>query len=72
MSASRCLVVLGLSLMVYRRLYFGVSAQPQDPILLTLDPLHYLAEQAKELGIVKRPSHLNKGLGSSSSGFCLT
>ena len=38
--------------MVYRSLYFVVAAQHQDP---TLDPVRYLAEQAKPLGLIKRP-----------------
>ncbi|BCU06506.1 hypothetical protein [Allochromatium tepidum] len=32
--------------------YFVVGAQPQDP---SLDPVRYLAEQAKPLGLIKRP-----------------
>jgi hypothetical protein len=38
--------------MVYRSLYFVVGALQQDP---TLDPVRYLAEEAKDLGIIKRP-----------------
>jgi hypothetical protein len=35
-----------------RRLYFVVGAQQHDP---TVDPVRYLAEQAKPLGLIKRP-----------------
>jgi hypothetical protein len=38
--------------MVYRSLYFVTSAVAQDP---TTDPVRYLADQARELGIIKRP-----------------
>ncbi|MBK1649852.1 hypothetical protein CKO36_14925 [Rhabdochromatium marinum] len=38
--------------MLYRSLYFVVGAQQHDP---TLDPVRYLAEDAKTLGIIKRP-----------------
>jgi hypothetical protein len=38
--------------MVYRSLYFVVGAQQQDP---TIDPVRYLAEHAKPLGLIKRP-----------------
>ena len=37
--------------MVYRSLYFVVGGQQQDP---TLDPVRYLAEEARDLGIIKR------------------
>ncbi|MTW21949.1 hypothetical protein [Allochromatium palmeri] len=33
-------------------MYFIVGAQQQDP---TLDPVCYLAEHAKPLGLIKRP-----------------
>jgi hypothetical protein len=38
--------------MVYRSLYFVVGATAQNP---TLDPVRYLAAEAKDLGIIKRP-----------------
>ena len=38
--------------MVYRSLYFVTNAVAQDP---TTDPIRYLADQARELGIIKRP-----------------
>lgn len=38
--------------MVYRSLYFVTSAVAQDP---TTDPVRYLANHARELGIIKRP-----------------
>ena len=38
--------------MVDRRLYFVLGAQQQDP---SLDPVRYLADDAKALGIIKRP-----------------
>ncbi len=38
--------------MVYRGLYFVTQAAAKDP---TLDPVRYLADQADELGIIKRP-----------------
>ncbi len=38
--------------MVYRSLYFVVGAMQQDP---TTDPVRYLAEEARGLGIIKRP-----------------
>jgi hypothetical protein len=37
--------------MVYRRLYFVVGAMERDP---TTDPVRYLAEEARDLGIIKR------------------
>lgn len=41
--------------MVYRSLYFVTNAVAQDP---TLDPIRYLADEARELGIIKRPRKL--------------
>jgi hypothetical protein len=38
--------------MVYRSLYFVTNAVAQDP---TTDPVRYLADHARELGIIKRP-----------------
>lgn len=38
--------------MVYRGLYFVAQAAAKDP---TTDPVRYLADQADELGIIKRP-----------------
>jgi hypothetical protein len=38
--------------MVYRSLYFVVGAMQRDP---TMDPVRYLAEEARSLGIIKRP-----------------
>jgi hypothetical protein len=38
--------------MVYRSLYFVVGAMQRDP---TTDLVRYLAEEARELGIIKRP-----------------
>lgn len=38
--------------MVYRSLYFVTNAVAQDP---TTDPVRYLADHARELGILKRP-----------------
>jgi len=38
--------------MVYRSLYFVVGAMQRDP---TTDPARYLAEEAHDLGIIKRP-----------------
>ena len=38
--------------MVYRSLYFVTHAVAQDP---TTDPVGYLADHARELGIIKRP-----------------
>ena len=38
--------------MVYRSLYFVTNAVAQDP---TTDPVRYLANHARELGILKRP-----------------
>lgn len=38
--------------MVYRSLYFVVGALARDP---TTDPVRYLAEEARDLGIIKRP-----------------
>jgi hypothetical protein len=38
--------------MVYRSLYFVTSAVQQEP---TTDPIRYLADHARELGIIKRP-----------------
>ena len=38
--------------MVYRSLYFVVGARQRDP---TTDPVRYLAEEARSLGIIKRP-----------------
>ena len=38
--------------MVYRSLYFVTHAVVQDP---TTDPVRYLADHARELGIIKRP-----------------
>jgi hypothetical protein len=38
--------------MVYRSLYFVVNAVAKDP---ALDPIRYLADEARELGILKRP-----------------
>ena len=38
--------------MVYRSLYFVVGAMQQDP---STDPVRYLAEEARSLGIIKRP-----------------
>ena len=38
--------------MVYRSLYFVVGAMQCNP---TTDPLRYLAEEARDLGIIKRP-----------------
>ena len=38
--------------MVYRSLYFVTNAVAQDP---TTDPIRYLADQARRLGILKRP-----------------
>jgi hypothetical protein len=38
--------------MVYRSLYFVTHAVAQDP---TTDPVRYLADHARELGIIKRP-----------------
>lgn len=38
--------------MVYRSLYFVVGAMERDP---TTDPVRYLAEEARDLGIIKRP-----------------
>jgi hypothetical protein len=37
--------------MVYRSLYFVVGAMERDP---TTDPVRYLAEEARDLGIIKR------------------
>jgi len=37
---------------VYRSLYFVVNAVAKDP---TLDPIRYLADEARELGILKQP-----------------
>lgn len=45
--------VADLSLeMVYRSLYFLIQATRQDP---TTDPIRYLADHARRLGILKRP-----------------
>ena len=38
--------------MVYRSLYFVISAVQQEP---TTDPIRYLADHARALGIIKRP-----------------
>ena len=38
--------------MVYRSPYFVTNAVAQDP---TTDPIRYLADQARRLGILKRP-----------------
>ncbi len=38
--------------MVYRNLYFVTHAVAQDP---TTDPVRYLADHAREFGIIKRP-----------------
>jgi hypothetical protein len=38
--------------MVYRSLYFVANAVAEDP---ALDPIRYLADEARELGILKRP-----------------
>jgi hypothetical protein len=38
--------------MVYRSLYFVMNAVAQDPIT---DPVRYLADHARELGIIQRP-----------------
>ncbi|MBK1720803.1 hypothetical protein CKO23_00875, partial [Thiocystis violacea] len=38
--------------MVYRSLYFVVAEMQRDP---TTDPIQYLAEEARSLGIIKRP-----------------
>ena len=38
--------------MVYRSLYFVVGAMQRDP---TTDPVRYLADEARDLGIIKRP-----------------
>ena len=38
--------------MVYRSLYFVTGAMARDP---TTDPVRYLAEEARDLGIIKRP-----------------
>ena len=38
--------------MVYRSLYFVTGAMERDP---TTDPVRYLAEEARDLGIIKRP-----------------
>lgn len=38
--------------MLYRSLYFLVGAMERDP---TTDPVRYLAEEARDLGIIKRP-----------------
>lgn len=38
--------------MVYRSLYFVTNAVAQDP---PTDPVRYLADHARELGIIKRP-----------------
>lgn len=38
--------------MVYRSLYFVVGAMQRDP---TTDPVRYLAQEARSLGIIKRP-----------------
>ena len=38
--------------MVYRSLYFVTNAVAQDP---TTNPIRYLADHARELGIIKRP-----------------
>ena len=38
--------------MVYRSLYFVTNAVAHDP---TTDPVRYLADHARELGIIKRP-----------------
>lgn len=43
--------------MVYRSLYFVTHAVAQDP---TTDPVRYLADHARELGIIKRPRKPHK------------